>query len=434
MKYLDKIIEYGILLFVFLIPAQARLILAPGQINGGYWEYGTQSLYATEVLLAVILILLIGKFCLRFVETSLVSTRRGFGQRFLSPAGALLLFLLYVGLSVFWAIDKNTALIHWRWLVEAGAVLLALSSGFIKREKIYWAIILSAVIQAMWGIGQWLTQSIPASTILGMARQGAEMLGASVVETLDGRWLRAYGSFPHPNILGGWLVLSLLLAMREVKRTPFAYIAIALLSAGLAVTFSRGAWLAFGAGLAAYILIALIGLLQSRVRSFATARAGALALVVITLFVGALVASYPEPFTERAFGGGRLEVKSTGERASGINEAWQLVREHPVIGVGAGNYGLAVHRDIDASKPAYYYQPVHTVVLLVVAELGLIGIFAFGFWILTLLRYIRRAEPLIILAPLVVLSLFDHYLWSLYSGMMIGAVYLGIFYLRLDKS
>ena len=60
----------------------------PGDINGGYWEYGTRSLYATEILLGGILLLVIGKFIARVIaaETLLVMSLR---QRLLSPAGAM---------------------------------------------------------------------------------------------------------------------------------------------------------------------------------------------------------------------------------------------------------------------------------------------------------------------------------------------------------
>jgi len=66
MKHVNKIIEYGILLFVFLIPWQARWIISIGKINGREWEYGTQSLYATEILLGVILVAVIAKFMWEF--------------------------------------------------------------------------------------------------------------------------------------------------------------------------------------------------------------------------------------------------------------------------------------------------------------------------------------------------------------------------------
>ncbi|MBI1961159.1 MAG: O-antigen ligase family protein [Parcubacteria group bacterium] len=444
MKFLDIVIRAGTLLFVFLIPWQARLIIAEGSINGQYWEYGTQSLYATEVLLFVVLIAVVAKGA-----ASVLARKPGFSMRRLAPpAGAFVVFLAWAGVSILWSVDRGVALEHWLALVSGVAVFLILASGAASFSRLSWAIIISGSIQAILAFVQFRLQEVGGSTWLGMAFQHASVLGTSVVETDMMRMLRAYGSFPHPNILGGWLVLGLLLAVKETawrgRRgafAPLAYVAVAVLSTGLAVTFSRSAWLAFGVGFAVYVLIALIRLPRSL-------RSLAMTFVVIVLFAGTLIISYPEPFKERVFGGGRLEVKSYEERSSGISEAWQLIKQHPIAGVGIGNYGLAVHRDIDASQPAYYYQPVHAVPLLVMAELGIIGlIFVLGFLYFVLSsRHPGRSEPAasgvegsrwlsagVFLLPLAILALFDHYLWSLYSGMMIGVVYLAIFYLKLAK-
>ncbi|MBI2051023.1 MAG: O-antigen ligase family protein [Parcubacteria group bacterium] len=440
MKFLNAVIQYGILLFVFLIPWQARLMLVPGSINGAYWEYGTRSLYATEALLFVILLAVVVKGAAYIMR----SKPRFSMRRLASPAGALVVFLVWAGASVFWSIDREVALEHWLVLIEAGAVFVIFVSGAIPLRTLSWSIILSGSIQAVLGFVQFRMQEAAGGAWLGMAYQHASILGTSVVETDAMRLLRAYGSFPHPNMLGGWLALSLLLAMREVKRTPLTYIAIAFLSAGLAVTFSRGAWLAFGVGFA--LLVAA----WMRPNSPACNQAGArgrfffLPLLIIALFVGTLAVAYPEPFKERIFGGNRLEAKSVEERASGIAEAWQLIKQHPITGVGIGNYGLAVHRDIDASKPAYYYQPVHNVFLLAWAELGLVGLVLMTIFLLSLRTLALKGEAIlssrqgwlsagVFLLPLMVLALFDHYLWSLYPGMMIGAVYLAIFYLKLAQ-
>lgn len=448
MKALDAIIQYAMLLFVFLVPWQARLIIREGSINGGYWEYGTRSLYATEVLLLLILCAVVTKGGIyMFRNRPRVSFKKING-----PGGGLFLVLLWAGVSLFWGVDGGAAFEHWLVLVSAGAVFLIIAAGAVPLRHLSWAIILSGSIQAILAFIQFRWQWLPASTLFGMAYQHASMLGASVVETDMARWLRAYGMFPHPNMLGGWLALGLLLAVKEVMRrgrffaaSTLAYIPIALLSIGLATTFSRGAWLAAAVGLVLVVIHACM-------RRAAIKQTG-LAAAVIALFIGVLVFSYPEPFQERVFGGGRLEAKSTQERSAGISEALQIIKQHPLVGAGIGNYGLAVHRDIDSSQPAYYYQPVHNVPLLILAELGVIGLILIIVLVLSL-RDVRSADDphaslgtgsailstresmmsgAVFLLPLIIISLFDHYLWSLYAGVMISSMYLGIFYLKLAK-
>ncbi|MDZ4221416.1 MAG: O-antigen ligase family protein, partial [Patescibacteria group bacterium] len=417
MKTLNAIIQYGIPLFVFLIPWQARLILDPGAINGTYWEYGTTSLYATEILLLLVLLAVVSKGMMHIIRRK----PRFVLKQLNSPGGGLFLLAVWAGVSLFWGVDRGVGLEHWLVLVSAGAVFLVIASGAVPFRQLSWAIILSGSIQAILAFVQFRWQWLPASTLLGTAFQHASMLGASVVETDMGRWLRGYGSFPHPNILGGWLALGLLLAIKEAGRRgrssaarALAYIPIALLSIGLAITFSRGAWLAFDIGLVLLVI-------KQR-------RESVLSLAVIILFIGTLVFSYPEPFSERIFGSGRLEEKSIQERSGGASEAWHIIKQHPLVGIGIGNYGLAVHRDIDDTKPAYYYQPVHNVPLLILAELGAIGLILVVVFLLSLRALVLKGEAIlssrnslmsgaVFLLPLAILSFFDHYLWSLYSGM-----------------
>ena len=56
-KLIEKILEGGIYLWVFLLPWQTRLIVSPGTLNGDSWEYGTISLYGLDILLFILIIL-----------------------------------------------------------------------------------------------------------------------------------------------------------------------------------------------------------------------------------------------------------------------------------------------------------------------------------------------------------------------------------------
>ena len=57
MKNFSKIIEYLFYLFVLLLPLQTRWIWHYGKLGDGQSQYLTYSLYGTEILLALILIL-----------------------------------------------------------------------------------------------------------------------------------------------------------------------------------------------------------------------------------------------------------------------------------------------------------------------------------------------------------------------------------------
>src|SRR5260370_37966763 len=83
--------------------------------------------------------------------------------------------------------------------------------------------------------------------------------GASVVILpIVGRWLRSYGSFPHPNILGGFLALSLavLTLHMDPRRRRLGMAAVAMGLAALLLTFSRAPWLAILLGGVTLLLVA----------------------------------------------------------------------------------------------------------------------------------------------------------------------------------
>jgi O-antigen ligase len=159
-------------------------------------------------------------------------------------------------------------------------------------------------------------------------------------------------------------------------------------------------------------------------------------IMVMIVTVATFAALFPEPFAARLSLSNRLEIKSSAERTASLSQSWQLIKKYPLTGVGIGNYGLAVHRELDNAKPAWYYQPAHNVFLLIWSELGVIGLLVVGLLVCWLFFSVipaafspRESEEGIqwfYLLPILTLSLFDHYLWSLYPGMMIGAVWLAL--------
>jgi hypothetical protein len=62
--------------------------------------------------------------------------------------------------------------------------------------------VVSMCVQSAITITQAAFQTIYPSTLFGVAAHYSDLPGTSVVEAGGMRWLRAYGTFPHPNILG----------------------------------------------------------------------------------------------------------------------------------------------------------------------------------------------------------------------------------------
>ena len=276
---LSKIIEYGLYLLIFLLPWQARMIYKAGELVGGFWEYGTFALYGTEVLLLALVLLNIFdliKKTRKHPPAKAMALRAGKNTKTRSRLQKLfscfLVFLfILICMSIFWAQDSGLALFRFGVILEGFMLFWLIVTSRASYRKLAWAIVLSGAMQAGLGIWQFLGQEVVGNKWLGMADQIPMDGGVSVVETVLRRWLRVYGSLPHPNILGGWLVIGLVLCMglyenvyrrlsvgwgdaNDTNRLDSVFVMVLLLCYivmlfGLFCTFSRGAWIAFFIGL-----------------------------------------------------------------------------------------------------------------------------------------------------------------------------------------
>ena len=225
MGYMDRIIKYGIYALAFFLPVQTRLILRAGELNGGYFEYGTISLYAVDILLIVIFFLyllfqvlardLVQRVCRDFSlrSASFRNDKKGEFPIFDLKFIFISLFLLSALVSIFFAQDKLLAAYIFARLLSGVGLFLILIKAEYDLIKLAYFFLAGAFLQACLAIWQFLTQSSFPSKWLGLAMHDPRELGVSVVEFADERWLRAYGGLDHPNILGGVMAMSLLLLL-----------------------------------------------------------------------------------------------------------------------------------------------------------------------------------------------------------------------------
>jgi O-antigen ligase len=249
--------------------------------------------------------------------------------------------------------------------------------------------------------------------------------GASVVQLQNGlQILRAYGTLPHPNILGGFTLVCLLgpSYLFFANRKP-NYAALILLALGiilLGFTFSRSAWLGF---LGFLVVLALKSKYLNRKRLFLLLIAGILT-IVITLFP---LRSFL--FTRISDTSSHTEQISTVGRSWLAEQAINMFRRHPLTGVGVGSFILDLSKSAVEGAPI---EPVHNMFLLIGSELGIIGLLALVGLIITIGRQIRKIQHLQAifasgtLAGLGILSLFDHYLWSIAPGRLMLGLALGL--------
>jgi O-antigen ligase len=325
--------------------------------------------------------------------------------------------------------SQDRALAAFNAVTLLGFILLAL---YVLNEvrsvsQLAPAVAVMIVVQAVVAIAQVVSQKSFGLTGLGELSLDPAVSGVSIVWTDHApRLLRAYGMSDHPNILGGVLAASLLVLAASFARAreatlPLLAAVFAVGVAALLVTFSRAAALGLVAGLA-FVLLTLAGRRDWRVLKLWLG-AGAAALLITAPFLkpyspylGTRVNPTPQAV-------GSTEERSLGERDALARNTNEIFVDHPVVGVGAGVLPIAMR----AAFPdfGYDYAPAHVVVLVVAAETGIFGAFAYGTlvvapWLLLWLRRQRLTPELIgvsgALLALAVVGLFDYYTWSLTSG------------------
>ncbi|MEI7498611.1 MAG: O-antigen ligase family protein [Candidatus Falkowbacteria bacterium] len=406
----DNILALIWLAVWLVLPWQTHLVLRLGSLNGAVWPYGTISLYAFDLLLLSGLGFFVWQY--RHTLPALLHFRD-----WTKRVKALFAVELWIWLAVLWSPD--TALAFYVSLTITLVTLAGLAmakSLTIFRIKGYF--LAGLILPALLSLWQFFSQSSFAQKWLGLAFHSATVLGDSVVANEMGRWLRAYGSFDHPNILGGTMAIGLLVLFdmwyerREDSRWQpwFIFLAVTFFSA-LVASFSRSGILALALGLV---------VMSVNYRKYFRWWLGRIALLLLVALV--FIIPYRTILFGRIESSAPLEQRSLIERCSLAEQAMQLIHDNLFFGVGPGNYTVATSMLLPG-HPGWFYQPVHDAILLVWAELGLIGLLlwsVFFYFFLTGLWQRFNTLPLAIVMGMFIIILFDHWLWSLHFGIIFG--------------
>jgi len=457
LKLSKKLPEYLFYLFVFLLPWQTRWIFHDSFYQGEVFEYWRMSLYSFDIILIILLLY----YLIAELKNLTVKKLRIFNI-------ALLSYCLIVLLSVIWADEK---LIAWYWGVRmflgCGLFYLIQKIDF-SRLRLAIVVVIAGAIQGLLGIWQFLSQTTFVNKWLGLALHRAGDLGTSVIETVGAggvgeRWLRAYGGLDHPNILGGMLAVGIILLIYfilinekrfritnyELRITNLGYnirksilwLMLVLFFVALFFSFSRAAWLAVLAGLVVIIVLTVL------IKNLRWQKGLAEIILLLGVLAFLLFNQYQNLVETRSsvslLASGRLENKSNIARLESYKNSWQLIKNNWLMGVGAGNYTLALKNKLAENLASYDYQPAHNVFLLVWAETGIVGLLFFIILFLYLLisnfKFLISNQcpifnnPIInigIIIFLLIIIIFDHWLWSLHFGILFFWLIIGLVYRR----
>ncbi|MBI3290105.1 O-antigen ligase family protein [Candidatus Microgenomates bacterium] len=243
------------------------------------------------------------------------------------------------------------------WKLEIGnwKFRAAFSAAMIYSCLIAWAQFLSGHTLGLWVLGE---RTFDINT------PGIALANINGVD-----YLRPYATFPHPNVLAGFLLVGLLilvpLAPERSRRVTHTTLLMLLIISTLIITFSHSVWIA---GLSA-LLFLNVEWFKKQAKIFTQ-----IALWGIIFFSLAIpqITRDVETSTLPEEIGRRIELSRT---------ALDMVRDEPLTGVGLGNFIVRLPEYGGTPQISWWLQPVHNVFLLILAETGIIG-FGFIVWVL----------------------------------------------------
>jgi O-antigen ligase len=225
---------------------------------------------------------------------------------------------------------------------------------------------------SMWGLVGFLLGA--TATALAAVAQGPLGIGGTPVEGV----LRVQAWYPSANHLALMLgrALPFLLAAAIAWR-HWAWFPLGLVGAAMLLTFSTGGWL----GALAAVLVVLAALGRRRIAAWA---GGVAAVALVAVSALAILGRLPERLNPlRQTGGFRLDLWQSSV---------EMVRDHPLFGVGLDNFVYLYQqfylREGAAAEPSLSHP--HNWILNFWLSLGLLGLIAFV-WLLV--RFWRQGVP-----------------------------------------
>lgn len=397
-------------------------IVRQGVTPAIYFTYQSWLIFASD---AAALVTLLGWG----VERSLRREPLTLGPKSVAVAG--LAFLAAVIMSAAVSVDRALTLGYiFHLLLLAGLYVLCVNDPPSSRQ-LAWLCGSMLLVEAGSALVEAGLQSTHWLQVLSLPWPGPltpDIRGAGVVENAQGvRWLRAYGTLAHPNILGGMLLAYLGGVMAYYFETGHKrwLVAVALGASALALSFSRAAWL--GASAMAIGVIFLMPQL-SAVRRWAVLSVE-MAIMVLCLLP---LRSFLVERVNAGQDGLVLEQRSINERTTLLRASLQIIRRHTFWGTGAGTF---VETLVQMADPTVPLQPVHNVPALIVVETGVPGALALAalgaaagwrLWRRRSLASPAEATWACVCLGLATAAMFDHFWWTLPPPRMLIVLAFGL--------
>jgi O-antigen ligase len=278
-----------------------------------------------------------------------------------------------------------------------------------NRTLLFICIFTAAVFEALLAFSQYFNQGSIGGIFYWFGERAFNAGTPGIANaSINGQlFLRPYATFSHPNVLAGFLILSMLLLFLFSYKNKYLRILVFLGSflgtAALLLTLSRSAILSW-----IICLIVLFGLWV--VEKYKKRKFNSSHLVL------------------QRFSMTKLSDESLVQRQELVTQSLNMFWQSPVFGIGINNFfnNLSI---VSPKGNTFLIQPAHNIFLLVLSETGIVGLIAFLFILSkSLLSILKKQNKYLLLCLLAIifLGMFDHYFLTLQQGQLLLSFVLGI--------
>lgn len=391
------------------------LILAPVQFSKFFFikesyvlgipiDYRAISIYALDLVVLAFIAFFIFENFKKFKK--ILTTQKNFGL-------SLLVFNLYLLLtSAFFSPDKTSSLFFSVKILEFSAFAF-FASILLENQKLFSKItaVLSLGIlwQALVVFWQFASQKSAGLWFLGERSFDTSTVSIAHVDFFGRQLLRAYGTFPHPNVAAAFFVIfqiSMLHFSQKAKspnksKIPtLGFLASAASFPATLLTFSKTAITAF-----------FITFFSNQKRK------KEIILLTTFLVVAGLskIKSLPQ-----------AQIPTIAERLVLIQASLDITAKNPFFGTGAANFIPELSKlNLFSISEVRLLQPVHNIFLLILAENGIVGLLLFAAVVISAGRNLKGQKSVLFLVILIFATV-DHFLWTLEQGRLLFFLSLAI--------
>jgi len=392
MLNLKKVEETLLFLTVFFLPTQLGKHFWPdfSFVYSLPIDYLSPTLYFWDILVILL--------CIIFIIKKEHINRK-----------AIILFYFFIfieSLSLLISQNIGVGLVRLEQYLISGLFGVYIASCDLSRVKniLFWGLGLSIIMESSLAILQFIKGETLGLWILGERTFSISTPGIAKFDFKGIQFLRPYGTFPHPNVLAGFMVIAPLIVV-TLRETKDIYSSLA-----FKMTI-------FFAGVAIILSVSRVAILTGYLEAaFLLNRKWKMILVgVVLILLPFIFIRFSSIFT--------FDSLTILRREELAENSWKMFTSSPIMGIGLNNFIPSSAQGL-ISGPSRFLQPVHNIFLLTLSETGLVGLlgllitFGYPVWKLIKLRITNNEQRtlLIIWGVIIFLGIFDHYFLTLPQG------------------